>query len=175
MTCVLCRSAPASTQGEHVWPRWYLKTFPESQGPFTLSVNGEPELKANGQPRTESSLRGAKLPVCEGPDGCNGKLDRRFEKRGKLAVRKVLRQEALTVAESADLGLWLLKTGILLSHPAVRWGDVYMDANVERWPTMPPALTDWMIDGSDPPEGLPCGFTVATSRPPTTTATGCGW
>jgi hypothetical protein len=124
MTCVLCLCRESSPNGEHVLPSWFMDQFPESEGPFTREVKGVPETKRDGVTvRTQTSLARVKLPCC---DECNGILGQRFEHEAKPVVRRLMAadgQMELSREEVDILGICLLKTWLLLAHPASRDTD----------------------------------------------------
>lgn len=150
--CALCLERPSSPDGEHVFPRWFLKMFPEEEGPYTWYVNGEPVLTRDGSPRSHTSIGAVKLPMCQ---WCNGILDKRFEKRAKALLRSLMATSgnvSFTPAEGTTLGLWFLKTWLLLAHPAAR--DSEPGIAPHRWGSMEEGLFGWMIDDGPPPTGL---------------------
>lgn len=154
-TCALCRIRPSSPTGEHVWPTWLLALFPESEGPYTRYVNGWPETKRDGATaRTQTSTERVKLPCCT---ECNAILDDRFERVAKPIVRRLMITDGhltLSAEEAFTLGLWLLKTWLLLAHPAARSSDP--GRSPRRWnlAMVPDDIYGWTVTGEDPPSGL---------------------
>lgn len=153
--CVLCRVRPSSREGEHVWTEWFLSMFPGSEGPYTRLINGEAERTRDGVTvRKHSATERVKVPCCT---ICNGKLDKRFEKLAKPIVRVLFESDGavtLTRLEAKTLGLWLLKTWLLLAHP--RAESSMPGQSPQRWylSQVPDDLYAWMITGGEPPPGL---------------------
>ena len=153
--CVLCRVRPSSPTGEHIWPEWLLAMFPESKGPYTRWIDGEPERRRDGTtPRTHTSTERVKVPCCS---ICNGKLAKRFERSAMRIVRTVLESNGmalLSADEANTLGMWLLKTWLLLAHPRAR--SSMPGVSPRRWDLsqIPDDLYSWMITGAEPPHGL---------------------
>ena len=159
--CALCSSRPSSPTGEHVWPRWYLESFPDSEGPYTRLVDGRAETKRDEVTvRTQSSVERVKLPCCV---ECNGILEVRFERPAKSVVRRLMATDGhttLNAGEADALGLWLLKTWLLLAHPAARSSTP--GRSPQRWDLslVPTDIYDWTVN--DRP--APTGFSVWTAR-----------
>lgn len=150
--CVLCLNRPSSPKGEHVLPRWLLKMFPSSEGPYSSYVNGEPVRKRDGSPRMDKSLNRITAPMCS---SCNGLLDTRFEKPGKPLVRRLFERDANVVfspAEVRTLGLWFVKTWLLTAHP--RAIDSQEGIPSLAWNPVECELCSWMIRDQAPPPGL---------------------
>lgn len=142
---------PSSKEGEHVLPRWLLRTFSEREGPYEVWRNGKPECIRKQTPRRHTSLPGVKLPMCVAH---NGVLAQRFEAPLKGWREKVFdpadgRLEAHRVQ---PLSLWLLKTWLLLAHPKA----VHVDRipRESHWHSAPADLWSWTVTGEDPPTGL---------------------
>lgn len=152
--CTLCSARPSSPTGEHVWTAWLLSQFSEREGPYTRYINGEPERNRNGAIRTQTSAERVKLPCCM---PCNAILDRRFEQPSRTIVRRVFETDGAVVLdgrEARTLGTWLLKTWLLLAHPAAR--SSMPGPSPRRWDLnhVPDDLYAWMITGAQPPMGL---------------------
>lgn len=126
--------------------------FPSSKGPYTWHVNGRPVMKRDGSPRSHSALSRVKVPACR---ECNGILATRFELPAKPLIRRLFEADGhadFDGAEAHTVALWLLKTWLLLAHPAAidsapgvapeGWGDVHDD------------LWTWVVKDQPPPEGL---------------------
>jgi hypothetical protein len=157
-SCIFCPK-PSSRGGEHVWTEWFLKMFPLTDGPYTTLEDGEPIQDRNGNPRTQTSIRRVKVPMCNGDGepggGCNGELNRRFEEPAKLLVRKLMASDGDIVFDGQQatiVGLWLLKTWLLLAHPLAE--DSQVDIPALRWTSATDDLWSWMVASRPPPEGL---------------------
>jgi hypothetical protein len=159
--CALCCTRPSSPTGEHVWPAWFLDSFPESEGPYTRHVNGHPETKRDDVTvRTQTSLERVKLPCCI---ECNGILEERFERSAKPVVRRFMAIDGhltLDAGEAETLGLWLLKTWLLLAHPAARSSTP--GRSPQRWDLslVPTDICGWTVNGGP----VPSGFSVWVAR-----------
>ena len=153
--CVLCNLRPSSPTGEHVWPDWFLDLFPESDGPYSRLISGQPEVKRDGSTvRTQTSAERVKLPCCI---ECNGTMNRRFEQSAKAIVREVIEVDGyltLPTDEAETLGRWLVKTWLLLAHPAAR--SSMPEPSPQRWNLheVPDDLYTWLISDEPPPLGL---------------------
>lgn len=186
---MLCEARPATRQGEHVLPQWYLRDLDlVGPPPFAWSKGKEPIKDRRGRQIHRSERTRVLLPACR---QCNAELDRRFEKPGKLIMRRLFSSRgevSLTVREAAVAGLWFTKTLLLLAHPKARYGDDALNKHALRWTaTECPAQTfyRWLIDGSQPPDGLSLwlhrtnekaedpGATEFTVPLPEVTADGC--
>jgi len=123
----------------------------ESDGPYTLKVDGEYALNRYDQPRTESNIMRVKLSVCE---SCNGILNQRFETRAKKPVRslKANGETDLTAAEAVAVGEWLVKTWLLLGHPRAVYPNPVFDGL--RWADRDDDLYSWTVSQAPPPAGL---------------------
>lgn len=135
-----------------MWPRWLFKMFPEDEGPYTWHVNSQPVLRRDGSPRAHSSIGAVKLPMCS---SCNGVLDKRFEKPAKTLIRSLMATpENVTFPpdEATTVGLWFLKTWLLLSHPAAR--DADPSVAPARWNSIEESLLRWMLEDRPPPQGI---------------------
>jgi hypothetical protein len=92
-----------------------------------------------------------------GPE-CNGILDRRFEKPAKDLIRAMLLEEAsLSGDQLVTIGLWFVKTWILLAHPALVVSDPGF--TMTHWEPWDPRWEDWMMSGLEPPDGLSAWLT----------------
>lgn len=149
-TCVFCpeRSSPS---GEHVLPRWLMDVIGELDGPYTTYLRGEPILKRDGTPRKQTSLGRVKLPMCLAH---NQHLEHRFESPSHSFGRPLFRSDGyvqLTAPQATLLGVWLLKTWLLLAHPAAVHPR---DHSPVLWHEADPSLWSWIADESSPPNGL---------------------
>jgi hypothetical protein len=150
VACVFC-SAPSSKNGEHVLPSWLLDMFSAEDGPYTTWKGEDPIRRRDDEIRTHTSMPRAKLPMCVAH---NAELARRFEGPAKPIVRHIFRTEGRMPVSSPDaavLGLWLLKTWLLLAHPSARYSD-----GIEplRWDGADLSLWNWMAVGEEPPQGF---------------------
>ena len=139
-----------------MWPTWFIDDqFPATEGPFTTEVAGVPQKTRDGvTPRSESSFERVKLPSCA---DCNAELNRRFEVSAKPIVRELMAsngQVSLVAGEVQTLGLWLLKTWLLLAHPLAIGS--HPGAAPRRWrlEEVSHDLYGWMVNGGPPPDGL---------------------
>jgi len=152
-TCALCRKRPASPKSEHILPQWFLDRFPPTKEPsYQVEINGQAVMKRDGRtPRRHNNLGAFKLPCCT---DCNGVLSHRFEtKKTRAVVQRLYDSDGLVTADARDaraLGLWLVKTWLLLSHP-----DAQPNADFARTPWVAPdALFAWTTGGGEPPKDL---------------------
>lgn len=158
-TCVLCNNAPASRQGEHVLPRWFLEAFPPQTGRFTTYTGAKRSRKPDGtiRPPQEVFSR-VLLPVCAGKHGCNGRLERNFERTAKPIVRRLWQGRlSLSESEAFDFAVWVLKTWLLTAHPARVISDPGWDEALAKWDpdASPDDLYRWTVtDPHRPPDGL---------------------
>ena len=161
--CALCPRQSSPT-GEHVWPRWLLKTL-DSGGPFTLQRGGKPILDRNDQPSKRATLTRVKLPLCK---PCNKALSERFETRPvKSAVRRLVATKGdadLTAAEAVAVGEWLVKTWLFLCHPLAVFENTPF--NGSPWEPADEDLYGWTVDGSPPPDGLSAWATRSRQAEP---------
>lgn len=126
--------------------------FPPSQGPYTWWTNGRPIEKRDGSPRSHSAIGRVKVPACT---GCNGVLAERFETPAKPLMRELFETDGEVVLRAADalvVGLWFLKTWLLLAHPAAR--DSEPGIAHPRWDSVRDDLWGWMVNDRPPPAGL---------------------
>ncbi len=140
--------------GEHVLPSWLLEMFPVDK--YTWHIDGAPVLKRDGTPRTHNTVGSVTLPVCPDPH-CNKILNDRFENPAKPVIRRVMATEGSVVLGATDvaaLGLWLVKTWLLLAHPALRHAEPAIAPETWNLSRKSEDLYRWMIDGEQPPEGL---------------------
>jgi len=94
-------------------------------------------------PRTQSSAARFQLPA--GPE-CNDILDRRFEKPPKDFIRAMLLEGAvLSGEELVTVGLWFVKTWILLAHPELVVSDPGF--SMTSWEPWDPRWDEWMVSG----------------------------
>ncbi len=115
--CNLCGGL-STGQGEHVLSRWFLRRE-LGKGGFTYEENNEPILANNGCPRKRDPFPPYLLTVCE---HCNAKLNQRYEKPGKPAVRTVLDEGKVLEASEQVVAFarWWIKTILLLQHPETK-------------------------------------------------------
>lgn len=150
VACVLCGAGRSGKGGEHVLPRWLLDMWPPQSGPFVFFRNGVPVLGRNGRVRTQTSAARFKLPVCP---RCNNVLDQRFEKPAKSLVQRLFDVGSdLDPSEVAVVGIWFVKTWLLLGHPKVQVSEPAWKST--SWEPIRPALYTWMTSGSEVPQGL---------------------
>jgi hypothetical protein len=162
LTCVLCGTHPSSSTGEHTEPRWFMKAFPASDGPWVTYKGSRRVRKEDGtvRPPQSSALR-ITLPVCK--VHCNAELDRRFEKGAKPVVRRLLGGDlALCAADSYTFALWVLKTWLLTAHPAAVASDPGWPTSDWDLSTIPEDIFGWTVDGRPPPAGLSVWMTRRT-------------
>ena len=169
--CLFCPRRSSRT-GEHAFPRSLTtRLFPDAidlppdEAGYSLTVNGVVQLDRHGSPRLYRDIPRDKTPCCESH---NRTLYDRFEAKGQdLAIRLFggvwqdgrpvddLQATEEVLCEAADrelLGLWLLKTLLLLNHPAtIRTSGA---PNNSGWFEPDDALYSWMVDGTAPPPGL---------------------
>ncbi|MEV0188486.1 hypothetical protein AB0I39_08130 [Kitasatospora purpeofusca] len=125
--CVFCGSPIAKRgEGEHVYPRWWLRMWQENGGgPFYAQVGGDDVCrreKDGGGRREMPELSPVKLyEVCgswSGSPNCNGKLAQLFETEGGPLVEAVWRSATvLTQRAVSAFAAWWVKTLLLASHP----------------------------------------------------------
>ena len=150
--CFLCGAQPSTPTGEHVWPQWLLKEFPVSDGPYVTEKNGHAVLNREGVPRRNAVFPRVFLPCCT---SCNGELDRRFEKRAKPVMRRILGTSDVQLApeETQVAAEWFVKTALFLSHHKVRHTDPGIRPHV--WSPAPPTdIYRWTVTGEPPPLSL---------------------
>ena len=154
--CALCNRRPSTGHGEHVWPSWFLKFFPEGVGPYIREVNGQPERTrdVSNKVRQHKSMERVTMPCCADD---NDALERRFEQPSMALIRRIFECDGRLVLESSEsgvLGLWLLKTWLLLVHPRAvsSWrGKTHASWDLSK---VPDDLYSWMVNGDPPPSGL---------------------
>lgn len=154
MLCVLCHARPPSPSGEHVWERWLTKRFASADGPYTWYKNDQPIRKRDGTIRTHTSFGAVKLPVCT---DCNAELNNRFGLPAKSIVRRVLDNNArvmLDANECVRFGSWLLKTWLLLAHPAVRYSEPAVRPRTWNLDEKAEDLYAWLTCGDPAPDGF---------------------
>jgi hypothetical protein len=91
--------------------------------------------------------------------GCNGILEKRFESRTAQLVQSLFVARGDVVLEADDataVALWFMKTWLLLAHPEVNYSQPHVnDLDIVRWKRpLPSGYYDWLIVGSQPPQGL---------------------
>jgi len=149
--CALCSNGVSTRDGEHVIPRWFLRLYlSAADGSYTTEVNGESVLNSRSTPRKHSWPE-VRLPACE---NCNRALRDRFEIGASQGVVQNFFGAPFTFDTSAIdarlLGLWLLKTWVLLAHPkAVRTNG----RGPSPW-SGGPDLWSWTATGDEPPASL---------------------
>lgn len=103
--------------------------------------------KRDGNVRFQTSSVRFKLPLCP---KCNGVLNERFERLAKALIRRLLLENGVVDNVGAEtVGLWFVKTWLLLTHPEVVPSD-------PGWPSLPwepidASLYDWTINAGPPP------------------------
>ncbi|WP_440671832.1 hypothetical protein [Clavibacter nebraskensis] len=116
-------------------------------------------------PVTSDALLGVHVPACE---ECNAVLDTTIEKPAKPVVRRLLAHRdssdelILSADECAALARWLLKVGLLSSHPAADHdhSGLQRDQDLPQLAAVRAEWLDWMRVGSAPP----AGFSVFITR-----------
>lgn len=154
--CVLCHGRPSTRKGEHVWPLWYLRSSLHRGGPYPWELSGRPIVRRDGEPLAPVEMARVKLPVCA---ACNNILERRFERAGAPLIRALFSDPDLVVESAADvevIALWLVKTWLLLSHPAVHYSEPLINELdiIRHTQALPQECYEWLVNGNDPPEGL---------------------
>lgn len=157
--CALCETQPASRQGEHVWPQWYLGDEEKHEpGPFAWSHNGQPITNREGVQLPAEAVRvRLMLPVCA---DCNQALANRFEQPTKEALRALFAANGalrLSAAAAGLVGEWFAKTLLLSIHPRVRWAHPAINEKAIRLELdeVPPApFCDWLTSSASSPAGL---------------------
>ena len=155
--CIFCRERLSSPRGEHVWPTGFIQDiFPDKDHPYRVEIGGRPHLKRDGSPWVQNHFPRVQLPCCK---PCNSVLNKRFEQPTKLIVRRLFSDEgAVTLAstEAHLVGLWLLKTCLLLVHPEVRQESTWGSIAPHRWnlTVIPDDLYSWMANDQPPPTNL---------------------
>lgn len=150
-------------------PRWLADDlWPASQAPYTSYVNGQPTRRRDGEVRTHTSASRFVLPVCR---KCNGHLNDRFEVPAKPLLRSLFRNQDTRFNESETriVGLWFLKTWLLLTHPELRASDPGL--TVKSWEPIDQRFYEWMVDDAKlPPKDLSLWFVkLDLSKPPAAT------
>lgn len=145
---MLCRSGRSGRAGEHVLPTWLLDDlWPVADGPYTTHRDGHAITKRDGYVRSQTSSARFKLPMCP---ACNGVLNERFEVPAKPLIRRMLiDNEAVENADAEIVGLWFVKTWLLLTHPELLSSDPGWPSR--PWEPLDPSLHDWMINAGQPP------------------------
>lgn len=86
---------------------------------------------------------------------CNRTLNTRFEQPAKDLVRRLLDPGAnrcFDESQVRSLALWLLKTWLLLAHPATRYSDPGFTP--AAWEGSADDRYRWVVTGEEPPDGL---------------------
>lgn len=165
LPCVFCGS-PSSHKGEHVIPQGVLaRLFPSGGGPYATFVGENKQREDNDADRP-------KVPCCDDShNGCNGRLNQRFEEPYQDLVKDFwaaaasgspTQGVAVEAANRHGLGLWFLKTMLLLAHPGRRDWFPHIETNFESLLNAPTAWP-WMIDNSNEPDDI--HLWVTTSDP----------
>jgi hypothetical protein len=97
---------------------------------------------------------------------CNGKLERRYEGPAKTLIREIFAKDGaveLTAEEARVVGLWFLKTWLLLAHPEARHSEPAVAPSA--WGSAPEALYSWMTD-LEPPSGVSVWMQRVSSSAP---------
>lgn len=98
------------------------------------------------------------MRVCNsGRNGCNNKLERRFEDSAKPIVRGIWQGRlVMNAADANDFALWVLKTWLLMTHPATEISDPACGDAITHWDIgeVPEDIYGWTVDGGQPPDGL---------------------
>jgi len=160
--CVFC-GFPATGQGEHVLPTWYLQHW-DGQGPFTQEVNRVPIRRRDGGAQQTEVVPRVKLPVCgsNSAHDCNGWLNKTFEVPAKPHVRAVLdRLQVLDAAGTTAFARWWVKTLLLSRHPA-SWSS-FPGRRPARW-ELPVDLLPAMRRTDELPADLSLWFAILDDR-----------
>lgn len=154
--CVLCRVRPSTRKGEHVWPLWYLRSSLHRGGPYPWELSGRPIVRRGGEPLAPMQMARVKLPTCA---QCNNTLERRFERAAAPLVTRLFSEPDLVVDNAADvelIALWLVKTWLLLSHPAIHYSEPLINELdiIRDRKALPQSCYQWLVNGGDAPDGL---------------------
>ena len=140
--CVFCGGPITGRKGEHVLPQRLQRTL-DLRGPFTLEVNGVPEMRRDGAVAwTNQSPRVMLRDVCgsDDPNNCNGWLDQKFEQPGMPFVEQVLGPDPVLDAYGVEqFARWMVKTLLLLAHPATHHLG-YRSTQPRAWAAYPDRL-----------------------------------
>jgi hypothetical protein len=96
---------------------------------------------------------------------CNAGLAKRFEEPAKPLVRALFASEgniSFNMSEATIVGLWFVKTWVLLTHPACRHSEPALGP--EPWSVVPDDLYSWMVTGQTPPAALSVWLTKEDRR-----------
>jgi hypothetical protein len=150
-SCVLCRDGVSTRDGEHVVPQWFLRRYlAATDGPYITDVNGAPVLNSRSAPRKHSWPE-VRLPACE---NCNRALRDRFEIGAPQGVVQDFFDAPfvrdMSAVDARLLGLWLLKTWVLLAHPSA----VYTNSQSPPSWSSGSDLWSWTAIGDEPPASL---------------------
>jgi hypothetical protein len=131
--CGICRLRPSEPRGEHVIPlgvRGLL--FPEGGVYRTLPGYAQP------MKQVDSVI----LDCC---GSCNDMLERNFEDKGQAPALKLLVDPtvSLDAVEAQHVARWLVKTWLLLAHPATRYKA--RTPGPPPWDDAPTELFQWLI------------------------------
>lgn len=117
---------------------------------YSFERNGQPAMNQGGSLKSDRlTPEHVQLPCCL---TCNTALNDRFELRIERPWRNSFLADRSGGSEAEEVGLWLLKTCLLLAHPAQKtgWG-----VNELSWSgASSPLSCDWMISGSGPPSDI---------------------
>lgn len=156
--CALCQRRPSTPRGEHVIPQWLSRWMDKRfKGPFTKVQDGKAIERRDGTVWERDYTIRYQMPCCE---PCNSELDTRFESAKPLILR-FAEGGTLEAHETMEIGLWWLKTVLLMRHPAT--ASEVGDGPFWKHPFGGDVdLYTWLIDKSMPPDWL----TLYTCRPP---------
>jgi hypothetical protein len=142
--CAPCKAARSTASGEHVLPKAFMKAcWPSDRGPYTVLAPTETRFRQ----QFDSII----LPCCK---RCNETLESRFESTGcEPAIRlfNTVRPN-LTAVETESVALWILKTWLLLAHPAAEYRSD--TPRVAAWEGAPDEVFTWLVNDRPPPAGL---------------------
>lgn len=154
LSCPLCESRPATTR-EHVWPDWHLKDLDDLGAPKSgWAVNGIPIVDRSSKPVHSSRRQRVLLKICS---RCNQTLNQRFEVPAKPVLRRLTGGRWTGPAAEAEwqaVGLWFAKVLLLLGHPLARHEHPAIDRAAIRFEGPGHPDYSWLVDGSEPPQGL---------------------
>lgn len=182
--CIFCNKC-SSSKGEHAFPLGVLtrlfpnaSDLPRRDSGYWVSRNGKPQQDRQGNPRQHPNIPRDKAPCCEAH---NRTLDIRFEQHGQALALKLFSatwangrprlnpgpggELVISEGERELLGLWALKTMLLLRHPETLRTDA---PNSPGWFEPPTSFYSWMVNGDSPPEGLSvwCSASEAVQESP---------
>ena len=106
----------------------------------------------DGNVRRHNTVMRMKVPMCENH---NRYLDQHFEHAAKPLVREIFEDGGnlvLSPDDAAIVGLWWVKTWLLLAHPDARSSREQFHES--PWEPTPTDLYHWMVHDKAPPVGL---------------------